>query len=143
MPGIVCAIRGGPASQATIEKSIELAQESGQAIYFLYVVNLDFLSRSTSSKTERIHRDIKEMGEFILLDAREKAHQQGAQAEMVIKDGQVGEQIIDLTQELDAQYIVLGKPVHDNENNLFSRKKYQDFVDHLSQETQADVILSS
>ena len=44
MPGILCAVRGGPASQPTIAKAIALAQETGLPLYFLYVVNLDFLS---------------------------------------------------------------------------------------------------
>ena len=37
MPGIVCAIRGGPASRPTIAKSIQLAEETGLTLYFLYV----------------------------------------------------------------------------------------------------------
>lgn len=49
MPGIVCAIRGGPSSQPTIATSIKLASETGETIHFLYVVNLDFLTHSSSS----------------------------------------------------------------------------------------------
>lgn len=73
MPGILCAIRGGPSSQPTINKSIQVAQETGEMIRFLYVVNLDFLTRSSSSKTNHISQEISEMGEFILLSAQEQA----------------------------------------------------------------------
>ncbi|RMF49572.1 MAG: universal stress protein, partial [Anaerolineae bacterium] len=47
MSAIVCAIRGGPASQPTIRRAIALALETSLPLHFLYVVNLDFLS-STS-----------------------------------------------------------------------------------------------
>ncbi|MFV1950098.1 MAG: hypothetical protein ACC633_09260 [Anaerolineales bacterium] len=61
MPGILCAIRGGPLSQPTIRKSIQLAQTTGETINFLYVVNLDFLTHSNSSKTNHIFQEINEM----------------------------------------------------------------------------------
>ena len=51
MPGIVCAVRGGPASQPTIEKAIALALETGLPLCFLYVVNLDFLSQTPTSRS--------------------------------------------------------------------------------------------
>ncbi|MEE9599257.1 MAG: hypothetical protein V3V66_02240 [Anaerolineales bacterium] len=38
MPGIVCAIRGGPSSQPTIGTSIKLASETGETIYCRYAV---------------------------------------------------------------------------------------------------------
>ena len=43
MSGILCAIRGGPASKATIARAIDLAHETGARLVFLYIVNLDFL----------------------------------------------------------------------------------------------------
>jgi hypothetical protein len=39
MPGILCAIRGGPSSQSTITTSIQLARDTGETIYF--PANLD------------------------------------------------------------------------------------------------------
>lgn len=143
MPGIICAIRGGPSSQSTIERSIDLSQENGQTIYFLYVVNLDFLTYSSSSRFDRIHKDISQMGEFILLDAQEKAQKQQTDAEIVIADGDVVDQIIKLALDKDADYIILGSPVKENENNLFVPAKFQKTIEHITEETQAKVILSS
>ncbi len=62
MSGILCAIRGGPSSRPTIATSSQLAQETGEVIYFLYVVNLDFLTHSSSSKTNNISQEIHDMG---------------------------------------------------------------------------------
>lgn len=143
MPGIICAIRGGPSSQSTIERSIDLSLKNGQTIYFLYVVNLDFLTHSSSSRFERIKKDISQMGEFILLDAQEKAQKQQTDAEIVIADGDVVEEIIQLALEKAADYIILGTPVKENENNIFVPAKFQKTIKYITEETQAKVILSS
>ncbi len=73
MSGILCAIREGPSSRPTIATSILLAQETCEIIYFPYVVNLDFLTHSSSSKTNNISQEIRDMGEFNLLSAQEQA----------------------------------------------------------------------
>jgi len=101
MPGIVCAIRGGPSSQPTIATSIKLASETGETIYFLYVVNLDFLTHSSSSKTNHISQEIKEMGEFILLGAQEQSAENNVSAEGVTREGKVEDEIISYCSELD------------------------------------------
>ena len=77
MSGIVCAVRGGPASQPTIHRAILLAKETGQKIHYLYVVNLDFLERTASSRTHTISKELRHMGEFILLTAQIEAQNQG------------------------------------------------------------------
>jgi nucleotide-binding universal stress UspA family protein len=142
MAGILCAIRGGPASQSTIEASINLAKETGETIYFLYVINLDFLTHTTSSRTDRIYEDMRSMGEFILIDAQDKAHRLGAKAETVIADGNVIKQIIAVAADKDASYVVLGTPSSENENNLFVRNKSQAVADRIRSETRAEVVFS-
>lgn len=142
MAGILCAIRGGPASQSTIETSINLAKETGETIYFLYVINLDFLTHSTSSRTDRIYEDMRAMGEFILIDAQDRAHRLGAKAETVIADGNVIKQIIAVASGKNARYVVLGTPSSENENNLFVRNKSQAVAERIRSETQAEVIFS-
>ena len=143
MPGIICAIRGGPASQPTIERSIALAQESGQKIYFLYVINLDFLAHSSGGRIGHIAEDMQEMGEFILLAAQEQAQEHKFCAEMITAEGEVIEEIIALCLEIDADFIVLGRPGKGNENNILDENKFQAIVDHIEENTQAEVVLSS
>lgn len=142
MPGILCAIRGGPSSQPTITKSIQLARESGAKIYFLYVVNLDFLTHSSSSKTNHISQEIKEMGEFILLSAQEQAAQGGAESEGVIREGRVVDEIIDFCQEQDPSHVVLGRPEEGGESNLLTNERMQAFADRIKAVCQANVIYS-
>ena len=85
MPGIICAVRGGPDSQPTIKKAISLAKEVSLPLYFLYVVNLDFLSHTQSSRVSTISEEMGEMGEFILLIAQQKASKEGITAEGVLR----------------------------------------------------------
>ena len=143
MPGILCAIRGGPSSQSTITTSIQLARDTGETIYFLYVVNLDFLSRSTSSKTNHISQEMEEMGEFILLGAQEQATEKNVSSEGVIRDGQVADEIISYCEELDPSYVVLGRPQEEQEDNLLSNERLKAFTDRITDICQASVILSS
>ena len=62
MAGIVCAIRGGPYSRPTIEKSISLSIEKGQKIFFLYIVNLEFLSNALHANIQIMEEELREMG---------------------------------------------------------------------------------
>jgi nucleotide-binding universal stress UspA family protein len=142
MPGIVCAIRGGPSSQATIATSIQLAKETQETIFFLYVVNLDFLTHSSSSKTNTIAQELREMGEFILLGAQEKAEKAGVQADGSIRDGRVVDEIIAFCQEKDPSFVVLGKPKEEREDNLLSLERLMAFAERINGVCQAKVIFT-
>jgi K+-sensing histidine kinase KdpD len=143
MPGIVCAIRGGPSSQPTIATSIKLASETGEKIYFLYVVNLDFLTHSSSSKTNHISQEIKEMGEFILLGAQEQAAENKVEAEGVTREGQIEDEIISYCSELDPSYVIFGRPQAEQEDNLLSNEQLQAFADRITDVCSATIVLPS
>jgi nucleotide-binding universal stress UspA family protein len=140
MSGIVCAIRGGPASQPTIAKAIALAQETGLPLYFLYVVNLDFLSHTPTSRVHTISQEMQEMGEFILLLAQERASRQGISAGGVVRHGKVGEELIGLCHELEADYLVLGKPKVEQEDCVFTHDRLREFVARSEEQTGAKVV---
>ncbi|MGD8624362.1 MAG: universal stress protein [Anaerolineae bacterium] len=144
MSGIVCAIRGGPGSQDTIARAIAQAQETGLPLYFLYVVNLDFLSHTSSSRIHTISHEMHQMGEFILLAAQAKAADQGVQAEGVVRHGNVGDEIVEMCHELDADYLVLGWPKvqeEGEEESLFTQELLHNFIKDTEEQTGAKVIL--
>ena len=141
MSGIVCAIRGGPHSQPTIDKAISLALETGQPLYFLYIVNLDFLARSTSLRTHTIDREMEEMGEFILLDAQSRAADQKVAAEGLVRHGKVSEEIIGLCTELDADFLILGRPQLEEDENVFTHTRLKRFADMVERQTSTEVII--
>lgn len=140
MPGIVCAIRGGASSLPTIRKAIELAKETGQSIYFLYVVNLDFLVQTGRSRTHTIAQEMREMGEFILFRTQITAEQEGVKAEGVVREGQVREEIIELSREIEADYIVLGHPRGGEREDVFDQDRLREFSLRIEEETGAKAV---
>jgi len=140
MPGIVCAIRGGASSLPTIQKAIELAKETDQPIYFLYVVNLDFLKSTGRSRTHTIAREMREMGEFILLKTQINAEAEGVQAQGVVREGQVGAEIISFSREIEADYIVLGFPRGEGGEDVFDPDRLRAFSDQIEAETGAQAV---
>lgn len=142
MPGIVCAIRGGPHSQPTITRAIALAQEMDLPLYFLYVVNLDFLLRTSSTRIHTISEQMHQMGEFILLTAQASASEQGVSAEGIVRHGDVRQEIVNLCHELVADYLVLGRPRLEHEESVFSQELLHQFVERAEQQTGAKVVLA-
>ncbi len=142
MAGIVCAIRGGPDSQATIARSVALGKETGLPLYFLYVVNLDFLSHTSSSRTHTISEQMHQMGEFILLAAQSSAAAQGVTAQGLVRHGSVGEEIARLCHELEATYLVLGRPQVEREESVFTHNQLEQFIERIEEQTGARVVLA-
>ena len=141
MSGIVCAVRGGPDSQATISRAITLAQETDLPLYFVYIVNLDFLTRTSSARVHTISEQMHQMGEFILLTAQSSAAAQGITAEGVVRHGNVSEEIIRLCHELSVDYLILGRPKIQHENSVFTHERLQHMIEQTEEQTGATVVL--
>lgn len=141
MPGIVCAIRGGPASRTTIDKAIELASKTALPLYFIYVVNLDFLSHTASSRVRTINREMRQMGDFILLAAQERAQAKGVAAQGLVRQGTVGEEIIAICQEIGADHVVLGQPLGQEGEDIFTQERILEFSQRIETESGAQVVL--
>lgn len=141
MSGIVCAIRGGPASRGTIDRAVELAGKVDLPLYFLYVLNLDFLSHTASSRVKTIKKEMQQMGDFILLIAQEKALELGISAKGEVRQGSVGEEIIELCREVGAEYVVLGHPLGQEEDDIFTQERILKFISRIEAESEAKVIL--
>jgi nucleotide-binding universal stress UspA family protein len=140
MSVIVCAVRGGSASQLTITKAIALARETGLPLHFLYIVNLDFLENTPTSRVQVISQEMHQMGEFILLMAQETAARQGVNAEADVRHGSVSEELIGLCHELKAAYLVLGRPMIEQEDTVFTQDLLGAFVEATEEQTGAKVV---
>jgi nucleotide-binding universal stress UspA family protein len=141
LSGIVCAIRGGPASRKTIDEALKLAVETSQSLYFLYVVNLAFLSHTASSRVRTISKELRQMGDFIILAAQERAHAQGVDAQGFIRQGNVEKEIISVCNEVGANYLVLGKPLGQDEEDTFTHERILEFIQRIEAESGAQVIV--
>jgi nucleotide-binding universal stress UspA family protein len=139
---ILCPIRGGPGSQSAIDLGIQLAGETGESLHFLFVVNLDFLNLTEKSRTHVLSNEMRGMGEFILLTAQAKAEDAGVKAGGSVRQGDVVEEITALAKEVDASYVILGRPRSEELENVFTSDRLQAFVQRLEEETGAKVVLT-
>ena len=138
MSGIVCAIRGGPGSQPTIEKALELAHQHNLRVYFLYVFNLDFMRHTSHSRSDIITADMQQMGEFILVMAENLAAEQGVEATGIMRQGEVGEEIAALGREVNADYVIMGRPKEGH--NVFTRERQHTLVSEIEEKSGAQVV---
>ncbi len=140
MSGIICALRGGPDSRLTIEKAITLAKENGLGLSFLYVVNIDFLDHTMHSPVQVISQQMHQMGEFILLTAQATAKDRGIEAQGIVRQGQVTQEISKLCHEIKADYLVIGRPKFHLEDSLFTKARLAEFIERIEGQTGARVV---
>ena len=145
MPGIICAIRGGPSSHSTIRAAIWLARERLDMLHFLYVFDLQFLARTSQVPPEGLADSMAQMGEFILLMAQDRALEAGVEADAVMRKGEVGEEIVALCNRLDADLVVVGAPLQAKEDaargNVFTPAALQKLIARIEAETGARVVI--
>ncbi len=138
---IVCAVRGGKASEPTAERATALARESSARLIFLYVIDADFLGHATVGRPSVTMTQLKHMAEFILLTIRARAEEQGVPADCAVREGKVREQIRAFVIEQSADTVVMGKPTHQAESDLFTHPEQDTFIRELEEEIGAQVIL--
>jgi nucleotide-binding universal stress UspA family protein len=143
MSGIVCAVRGGPGSEATVEQGILAAQKSELPLYFLHVLNLDFLMQAPQSQLGTLSQEMMEEGEFIMLTAQTRAQEQGLRAHGLVRTGDIREQIYTLCRELDADYVLLGRPSSRGGANELSGGMMEELRQRIERETNSQFLFST
>jgi nucleotide-binding universal stress UspA family protein len=142
MSGIVCAIRGGLDCRDTVTQAIALAQSTDLPLRFLYVVNRDFLSRADNRHVRTVSEKMQHMGEAVLLAARTKADALDIPAETVVRQGEVGDEIIGLCHDMGADYVVLGYPRGQREGNAFTTTSLENLSGRIERECGVRVVLA-
>lgn len=115
---ILCATRGGEASLRTQERAIEIAKERTAKLVFIFVYDTRFLEKYTAPHVPAIEGEIKKMGEFLLLMAKERAEKAGVEADFIVRQGAFQASLIEAADELSASVIVLGRPADNNLTTL-------------------------
>lgn len=136
----MCAIRGWPDTLATIYKAIHLAKEMYQPLNFLYVIDLEFLLRTLSSRVCTLSGEIRQMGELIFLSVQIKAEAKYVSAEIFIMRGNGTDSIIDLCNDLDANYVVVGQPIGRRMRDIFTHQKIRKLNERLEEDCSAQVV---
>jgi nucleotide-binding universal stress UspA family protein len=136
---VLCATRGGEASIPTQEKAIDLAKEKGLKVAFLYVADSSFLNKTAAAVVVDVDEELINMGEFLLTIAVERAAKKGVTAEPVIRTGVIRDVLPEVSRELGATIIVLGRPA--GESSRFQESEFEKFSEWLQQETGASVVV--
>ena len=133
MAFILCATRGGEESIHAQDEAIALAKESGDILLFLYVVDLHFLDNTAAPIVVDVEDEVSDMGDFLLLMAKERASEQGVKAEVISRKGKVREEIKKVAVEEDVSLIILGRPCEDD--SAFHLAELQKCSDEIEAET--------
>lgn len=140
MSGILCAVRGGDQSATTIEEAIAVAQNHELPLFFLHVIDLVHLLGGHEAQLAGRSQEMMEEGEFILLRAQTMAQHQGLRAHGLARTGEIGEQIYALCLELEADYVLLGKPGPDDQHNVFDPPALEALKRRIESETQTKLL---
>jgi cation:H+ antiporter len=136
---ILCATRGGRASQPTHEKAIKLAREQGAELLFLYVFDQSILQKVVTPIVINTEAQIEHMLAFLQTTAQEQARQAGVQARVVVRTGSLREQIKAVAGEERVNQIILGSPAENS--SLFASEALQGFAAEVEEETGIPAVI--
>jgi len=136
---ILCTTRGGPASYHTQDGAITLAKERGDTLLFLYVVDLHFLDKTAAPIVVDVGDEVQEMGEFLLLIAKERAEEQGVTAKTISRKGEVREEIKKVAQEEGVSLVMFGRPA--GQESAFQLAELEEYAAEIERETGIETII--
>lgn len=139
MSTILCATRGGEASVQTQMQAIALAKEREGDLLFLYVADVNFLGRVGGSLVVDVATELENMGEFLLLMAKERAEKEGVEAKTVVKRGEFRQALVEAAQEAEATLIVFGSPGENG--NLTQREYLERLASGIQEETGIETLI--
>jgi len=140
MGRILCATRGGEQSYRTQDAAISLALERGDELVFIFVVNVEFLRRTSRAvRPDTVTAEMDRMGKFLLGIAQERAAEQGVDAKVDLRHGRLRDQIKAAVRQARATAVVLGRPT--GTRSFFALKSLQQFATELEAETRAEVFI--
>jgi nucleotide-binding universal stress UspA family protein len=138
MAKILCAIRGGEASQRIQDIGIELAREKGAEIVFLYVVNTEFLDTASAALRESVTLEMEKLGDFLLLMAQERAKKQDVIAKTLLRHGYLQEEFEAAASAPDVSTVLLGTP---GEEGNFSLEALKNVAKEIEENCQVEVLI--
>jgi len=139
MGKILCATRGGEASYRTQDAAIALAKERGDTLLFLYVVDLRFLDKTAAPIVVDVGNEVAKMGRFLLLMAKERATEQGVEADTICRQGTVPEELKNAAREEGVSLVVLGRPV--GEESVFKLAGLEAFATEIEAQTGVETVI--
>jgi nucleotide-binding universal stress UspA family protein len=138
---IVCAVRGGPESRATVSRAINMTLETGARLTFFHVMDAEFLEYSTVGPLSVVYRELTEMGKFAMLILCDRAQRRGvSQVDYILREGNIRRNLIQFAIETHATVMVMGRPTRSPGSNVFKIGEFEAFVAELEREGNLRVV---
>ncbi len=139
---IICAVRGGPESRATVTRAVDMALDSGARLTFFRVMDAEFLNHATIGPLSVIYRELSEMAQFTMLILCDRAQRRGvANVDCIVREGNIRKQLLQFAVETNAEVMVMGRPTRSPGSNVFKPAEFDDFVANLEQEARMRVVV--
>jgi nucleotide-binding universal stress UspA family protein len=138
---IICAVRGGPESRETVTHAIDLALDSDARLTFFRVLDAEFLEYATVGPLRVVYHELVEMSTFSMLILCDRAQRRGvAQADYVVREGNIRKQLRQFAIETRAEAMVMGRPTRSPGRNVFAPDEFAAFVAELAPESGLKII---
>jgi nucleotide-binding universal stress UspA family protein len=110
MDRIVCATRGGEGSRAVQLAAIDRARESGDELIFLFVADSTIQDHVDAALKPAVREELLWMGNAMLQIAKQRAGVRHIDVSLVVREGDVQEEIASFLRESSASLLLLGAP---------------------------------
>ena len=131
MACIVCATRGGAGSRAVQEKAIECAQQLECDLIFLFIVDVSGMDEADEKLKPAVKDELYWLGHTLLQIAQRRAKNANINSEVVIREGNVQEEIRRYLRESSASLLLLGAP-----RGTTTARFGDDYVEQMANEIQ-------
>lgn len=134
---ILCATRGGKDSQLTHEQAITLARKRDAELVFLYVFDRHILQKFATPIVINVEEQVQHMLAYLQTTAQEQAEDAGVVARVLVRTGNLLDQLKAIAEEERVSLIVLGSPA--GESSLFQMEALRTFIEQVEEETNVPV----
>lgn len=110
MAAIVCATRGGAGSRAVQDRAIHYANEQNKKLIFLFVIDTSLLQEADEALRDAVEIELDWLGRTLIRIAQNRAESAGIESSVVIREGQVIDEICRFISEKSAELLLLGAP---------------------------------
>jgi len=139
MTKILYPTRGGKESHLNQDFVINLAKERGAELLFMYVSNIQLISRSGAAIVVDIAEELDELGDFLLSMAQERAEKSGVLAKTTVRRGLFSKVLKEVVEEEKINTVVLGSSSQDA--GIVSYEHLQELGTDLSTELSVEFII--
>jgi nucleotide-binding universal stress UspA family protein len=139
MTTILCPTRGGKESHPNQDYAINLARVRDADLLFMYVSNIQLISRSGPPIVVDIEEELDELGDFLLSMAQERAEKSGVLAKATVRRGVFSEVLKEVIVEKKINTVILGSASEGT--GLVSYEHLQELSAELSKEMGVEFIV--